>query len=128
MADFATQSIHDALQERLDEALRGVVCYDGLEMEYALREDVAELYTDSDIRAFVDNSIVHQLGQPDAERVYELGRLEAVVRMFERSWVVRMSTGRDPKRGCLFSVERDRGVSMTAIEDCFDIVKQQVKS
>lgn len=125
MSGFATGAIHDGLEQRLGNTLRGVVCYDATTLESVLRDDVAALYTDEEVRVFVDNSIVHQLGQPDAERVFELGELESVTRTFEKSWVVRVSLALESKRGCLFSVERNGSVTRAAIDDCLAIIEER---
>lgn len=120
MSQADADTVHDALADRLGTALRGVIRYDGGTIDHALRDDVAAEYTESEIRAFVDNSIVHQLDSPTIEESFRLGSLEAVVRTFERSWVARIDTG--PKQGYLFSVERDEGVTMAAVEDGIETV------
>mgnify|MGYP000678040711 CR=1 FL=1 len=125
MSGFATSEIHDGLEDRLGDALRGVVCYNATTLESVLREDVATLYTDEEIQEFVDNTIVHQLGQPDAEEVFELGHMESVTRTFEDSWVVRVPLVRESKRGCLFSDERDGSVTRAAIDDCLAVDEEQ---
>ncbi|NHX36555.1 MULTISPECIES: hypothetical protein [Halolamina] len=121
MSELDAEPIHTALADRLGTALRGVIVYDGTGIDHSLRADVADQYTEEAVRSFVDNSIVHQLDAPTVEESFELGSLEAVVRTFERSWVVRVADG--PKRGCLFSVERDEDVTMAAVEDGIEIVQ-----
>lgn len=123
MSDVDADPIHAALADRLGTAFRGVIRYDGEALDYSLREDVAREYSDDEIRQFVDNSIVHQLDAPAIESSFRLGSLEAVVRTFERSWVAQVPDG--PKRGCLFSVERDGSVSMAAVEDGIEIVREE---
>ena len=124
MSDTDAGAIHAALADRLGTALRGVIRYDGEALDYSLREDVAEAYGDDEIREFVDNNIVHQLDAPAVESSFRLGSLEAVVRTFERSWVARVPDG--PKKGCLFSVERDGSVTMAAVEDGIEIVTDEL--
>ncbi|MFW5934556.1 MAG: hypothetical protein ACOCQL_01750 [Halolamina sp.] len=125
MSELAADPIHTALADRLGTALRGVIVYDGERVDDSLRADVADQYTDEEIRSFVDNSIVHQLDAPTVEESFRLGSLEAVVRTFERSWVTRVADG--AKRGCLFSVERDANVSMAAVEDGIEIVREELR-
>ena len=125
MSDTDAEAIHAALADRLGTALRGVIRYDSGEIDHSLRDDVAGEYGDDEIRAFVDNTIVHQLDTPAVESSFRLGSLEAVVRTFERSWVVRVADG--PKQGCLFSVERDRSATMAAVEDGIEIVQEQLR-
>lgn len=125
MSDIDSETVHAALADRLGTSLRGVVRYDGAAIDHSLRDDVETQYTDVEIREFVDNSIVHQLGADEVEQLFRLGSLEAVVRVFERSWVVRIADG--PKRGCLFSVERDDEVTMQAIEDGIAIVENELR-
>ncbi|KPN31162.1 hypothetical protein SY89_01905 [Halolamina pelagica] len=125
MSELAAEPIHTALADRLGTALRGVIVYDGKRIDESLRADVAAQYSESEIRSFVDNSIVHQLDAPTVEESFRLGSLEAVVRTFERSWVARVADG--AKRGCLFSVERDDNVSMAAVEDGIDIVQNELR-
>ena len=124
MSQIDAGPIHDTLADRLGTALRGVIRYDGETIDHTLRKDVAAEYTDSEIRAFVDNSIVHQLDTPTVEESFRLGGLEAMVRTFERSWVARVADG--AKRGCLFSVERDDGVTMAAVDDGVEIVQDEL--
>jgi hypothetical protein len=124
MGDIDAGTIHAALADRLGTALRGVIRYDSGEFDHSLREDVAAQYSDDEIRTLVDNTIVHQLDAPAVESSFRLGSLEAVVRTFERSWVVRVADG--PKQGCLFSVERDRSVTMAAVEDGIEIVQGEL--
>lgn len=121
MADVDAETIHTALADRLGTALRGVVRYDGAEFDHSMRQDVAAQYADGEIRAFVDSSIVHQIDASTVEESFRLGTQEAVVRTFERSWIVQVADG--AKRGCLFSIERDADVSMVAVEDGIDIVR-----
>lgn len=125
MGDIDSEAIHTALADRLGTSLRGVIRYDGAAIDRSLRDDVAAQYSNEEIREFVDNSIVHQLGEREVEQLFRLGGLEAVVRVFERSWVVRVADG--PKCGCLFSVERDNGVTMSAIEDGITIVEEELR-
>lgn len=125
MGDIDAEPIHTALADRLGTSLRAVIRYDGEQVDYTARTDVEDQYDDGDIRQLVDNSIVHQLDAKEVEQVFRLGTLEAVVRVFERSWVVRVADG--PKRGCLFSVERDDGVTMRAIEDGIAIVEGEIR-
>lgn len=122
MADIDAETIHTALADRLGTALRGVVRYDGAEIDQSMRQDVAAQYPDDEVRSFVDNSIVHQIDAATVEQSFRLGTQEAVIRTFERSWVVQIADGH--KRGCLFSVERDEDVSMVAVEDGIDIVQE----
>lgn len=122
MADIDAETIHTALADRLGTALRSVIRYDAAELDYAMRQDVAAHYTEDEVRQFVDSSIVHQIDSQDVERPLRLGTQEAVVRTYERSWVVQVTDGH--KRGCLFSVERDEDVSVVAVEDGIDIVRE----
>lgn len=123
MPQLRTDEIHASISERLGESLRGVVCYDGGAYDYRLREDVRSLYSEAEIRAFVDDSIVDQLSEEDEAGLFYLGELEATIRVFEKSLVVRVSTANGIKRGCLFSVERD-STALGTLEDCLDIVQE----
>lgn len=124
MPTFRTDSIQNGLVERLGESLRGVVCYDSGAYDYWLRADVDSLYSEDEIRAFVDDSIVDQLSEEEEAGLFYLGDLEATIRVFEESWVVRVSTESGGKRGCLFSVEREPA-GLEALEDCLDIVQDR---
>jgi hypothetical protein len=125
MGEPDAETIHTALADRLGTSLREVIVYDGSTIDHSLREDVAEQYAEEEVRAFVDNSIVHQLDAPTIEGSFQLGSLEAVVRTFERSWVSRVTNG--TKSGCLFSVERDDDVTMAAVEDGIEIVRGELR-
>lgn len=125
MSEVDADGIHGALADRMGTALRGVIRYDGEALDYALREDVAAAYSETEIRQFVDNSIVHQLDTPTMEASFRLGGLEAVVRTFERSWVAQVPDA--PKGGCLFSVEREAGVTMAAVADGVEIVESELQ-
>lgn len=124
MPEFHTDAIHDELSERLGSSLRGVICYDSGAYDDRMREDVDALYSDAEVRAFVDDTIIDQLGEPDEQGLFHLGDLEASIRLFEQSWVVRVSTGCGTKRGCLFSVERE-GVTLGSLEECLMLVQSQ---
>jgi len=123
MGDIDADAIHTALADRLGTSLRAVIRYDGERIDSTARADVEDEY--DDIRQLVDNNILHQLDAEEVEQAFRLGTLEAVVRVFERSWVVRVADG--PKRGCLFSVERDDDVTMRAIEDGIAIVEEELR-
>jgi hypothetical protein len=125
MTETDADVVHGVLADRIGTALRGVIMYDGEALDYTLREDVAAAYSESEIRAFVDNSIVHQLDTPSVEASFRLGGLEAVVRTFERSWVAQVPDA--PKSGCLFSVERESGVTMGAVADGVAIVETELQ-
>jgi hypothetical protein len=125
MSETDADAIHGALADRIGTALRGVIRYDGEALDYALREDVAAEYTETEIRRFVDNSIVHQLDTPSMEASFRLGGMEAIVRTFERSWVAQVPDGH--KAGCLFSVERGGEVTMAAVEDGVELVEAELQ-
>lgn len=114
--------LYDLLEDIVGSALRGVVQYNGAEFEYRMRPDVRDAYTDAEIQEFVDDTIVHQLSTRDGEKAFKLGGIEGVVRVFERSWVVRVPVGQTSKQGCLISIERDRAVTMSAVEECLEVV------
>lgn len=116
MGQLGGEVIYDALSDRLGCDLRGVVRYDGRTVDSALRSDVRAEYTDAEIREFVDETIVRQLQRPRAEQVLKLGAIEAVVRVYEQAWVVRIPVGRSRKHGCLVSVERAGDVTLAALE------------
>lgn len=122
MGDIDAETIHTALADRLGTALRAVVRYDGADIDHSMRQDVAAQYPEDGIRALVDTSIDQQIDASTIEQSFRLGTQEALVRTFERSWVVQIADG--PERGCLFSVERDQDVSMIAVEDGIDIVRE----
>ena len=121
MGEIDAETIHTALADRLGTALRAVIRYDGADIDKSTRQDVAAEYPDGGVRDIVDDAIVHQLDRRHIEQSFRLGTQEAVVRTFERSWVVQIADGHE--RGCLFSVERDEDVSMVAVEDSIDIVR-----
>ena len=124
MPEFHTDAIHEALSERLGSSLRGVICYDGDAYDDRMRDDVAALYSEAEVRAFVDDTIIDQLGESDEQGLFYLGELEASIRLFEESWVIRVSAGYGTKRGCLFSVERE-GVTLSSLEECLKLVQTQ---
>jgi len=123
MATFRTAVVHEHLSDRLGDALRGVVCYDSGAYDSHLRGDVRSLYSEEEIRTFVDDSIVDQLSEEEEAGLFHLGELVANIRVFEESWVVRVATTSGVKRGCLFSVERE-STALGALEDCLDIVEE----
>lgn len=122
MGDIDAETIHTALADRLGTALRAVVRYDGADIDHSMRQDVTAQYPEDGIRTLVDTSIDQQIDASTIEQSFRLGTQEALVRTFERSWVVQIADG--PERGCLFSVERDQDVSMIAVEDGIDIVRE----
>ena len=121
MDEISADPVHAALADLLGTSLRGVIRYDGEQVDYAIREDVERQYTEEGFRKLVDNSLLHQLDADEVEEAFRLGSLEAVVRVFERSWVVRVRDG--ATRGCLFSIERDDDVTLAVLEDAIATVE-----
>jgi hypothetical protein len=74
-----------------------------------MREDVRGRYTDSDDQRIVDETVVQQLSSPNIEDAVDVGRLEAVVNVFEDAYVVRVPTPPRPKAGYIVSLDRDVG-------------------
>ena len=128
MSELQASELYDSLRPTVGAPLRGVIRYRGTTVDSELRADVRDSYTDEELRAFVDDSIVHQLSQPDGERALKLGKIEGVVRVYEDAWVFRMSLGRDLKRGCLISIDRDGDASLSVVEECDEVVRRTLEA
>lgn len=98
-----------ALQERVGDELRVVGHHDAdsWSVDY-MREDVQSNYETDAVDEIADDLVLSQMGGGRQEELYELGSLEATVRLFDNGIVVHVPTG--DHSGHLVSLDDDADV------------------
>ncbi|RQH01281.1 hypothetical protein [Natrarchaeobius oligotrophus] len=121
MSDIRSQArtIWDTIYERVGEDLRAVIRYEPTNSESVMRDDVRSQYEPDGTRAIVDQTIVSQLNDRRQESAFDVGRLNAVVRVFEDAWIVSCPETVARKSGVLVSIDRNGdAASVTDLEWC----------
>jgi hypothetical protein len=105
-----------ALQEHAGDGLRVVGHHDAdsWNVEY-MREDVQSNYETDAVDEIADDLVLSQMGGGRQDELYELGSLEATVRLFEDGIVVHVPT--DDHSGHLVSLDDDADVRGRSVVD-----------
>lgn len=115
------------MTDRIGTDLRVVTQYDSRGYETRMREDVREQYSTEEDRELVDQTIVDQFSEQALSSQFKTGELEAVVRVFEESWVVFWAHRRDVKRGIIVSIERNGPIaSMDDVDHCIQYLDSTI--
>ncbi|GAA0674514.1 hypothetical protein ACFQDG_13405 [Natronoarchaeum mannanilyticum] len=119
--------VEEPIRERVGSDLRAIIAYDGREYDCTLRDDLAEQYSESEIRRIVNRSIVIQLGVRDHPSSLKTGDLDALVRTYEDAWLVGCPAPNRRKSGVLVSVARNGGDATFAdVDECVRVLEDAV--
>lgn len=88
MHNAVLDQVWETMAECAGEDLRDVTKYEGTDFETRMRENVSNQYTADEDRDLVTETIIDQLSELDIEAQFKTGNLEALIRVFEPTWVV----------------------------------------
>lgn len=86
MAAQAATRLRKFFEDRVGDHLRSVIAYEGTTYDVVyLRDDIADRYSDDELRSAVDESILDSITAPVYESVYaeDHGKLTCLVQCFE---------------------------------------------
>ncbi|WP_049936621.1 hypothetical protein [Haloplanus natans] len=105
------------------DALRAVTRFRSGTFETRMREDVRTRYTDLWDQRVVDEIVLEQLRSERLEDGFKCGRLTGTVHVFDEALVVVQADSASRKSGYLVTFDRDNGVTMADLEDCFEYLR-----
>jgi hypothetical protein len=127
MGSSLVEKVWGDVFEHIDDDLRAVTRYDGLDHEMKLRDDVRTEYTRDEDRAIVDQAILSQLSLDETEGAFKTGELESVILAFEDAWILQWSDQLKTKSGLLISIQRNgERASIADIEWCIEYLNEQI--
>ena len=105
------------------DALRAVTTFRSGTFETRMRSDVRARYTDREDQRVVDEIVLGQLLSERLEDEFKCGRLTGTVHVFDEALVVVQADPDSRKSGYLVTFDRDGGVTMADLEDCFEYLR-----
>lgn len=116
----SANSLADALHERVGDTLRVVGFHeDGAWRIDYMRDDLQGTYETDVIDEIADDLLLNVVANDRQEALYELGDLQATVRLFDDGFIVHVPTG--DHAGCLISLDDDADVRG---RDVVDLVRE----
>ncbi|WP_135851146.1 DUF7522 family protein [Halorussus salinus] len=124
MSVTSAEALTTFLRDRVGDHLRSVIYYDddGGDVLY-VRDDVADEYTERDIKEVVRDVRLEAVEKPHQEDLYAHGPLNYTVRSFEDA--VEMHFLHDETSGTAVALDREVFASHdTFIGECLDVIDQ----
>jgi hypothetical protein len=108
------------------DTLRAVTKFQNGTFETRMRDDVRSLYTDREDQRVVDEITLGQLLSQRLENEFKCGRLTGTVHLFDEAFVVVQTYPKTPKEGYLVTLDREEGVTVADLDDCFEYLRTVV--
>lgn len=105
MGRRSVNALWDRLHGEVGEDLRGVIRYDTTDKELVLRDNVREVYSDTEDRKVVNDAIINRLSSGGTQSTFKSGNFRGNVEIFDEAWVIQYPDYVPGKSGYIVSVQ-----------------------